>query len=94
MRNNSLNDRILNVLELAGRPLTAGEIRRALPDLVEPHELSSRLSYLKQRRDVEAAPARRVAITGPRCIQAYMPAGAGWVANEGQDVLFVGVAGG
>jgi hypothetical protein len=93
MRNKSLNDRILSVLELAGRPLTAGEIRRALPDLVEPNELSSRLTYLKNRRDVEAAPARRVAITGPRCIQAYMPAGAGWAANEGQDVLFVGVGG-
>lgn len=92
MRNKSLNDRILSVLELAGRPLTAGEIRRALPDLVEPSELSSRLAYLKARHDVEAAPARRVAITGPRCIQAYMPAGAGWAVNPDQEVLFVGVA--
>lgn len=91
MRGKSLNDRIITVLELAGRPLTAGEIRRALPDLVEPSELSSRLAYLKARHDVETAPARRVAMTGPRCINAYMPAGAGWVANERQDVLFVGV---
>lgn len=91
MRNKSLNDRILTVLELAGRPLTAGEIRRALPGLVEPHELSSRLTYLRARHDVETAPARRMAMTGPRCIKAYMPAGAGWAVNPGQDVLFVGV---
>lgn len=91
MRNQSLNDRILSVLEVAGRPLTAGEIRRALPVLVEASELSSRLCYLRARNDVEAAPARRVAMTGPRCIQAYMPAGAGWAVNPGQDVLFVGV---
>lgn len=93
MRNNSLNDRILNVLHLAGRPLTSGEIRRVLPDLVEANELSSRLTYLRARRDVETAPARRVAITGPRCIQAYMPAGAGWAVNPDQDVLFVGADG-
>lgn len=93
MRNNSLNDRIINVLALAGRPMTSSEIRRALPDAIEPNELSSRLAYLRARKDVEAAPARRVAITGPRCIKAYMPVGAGWAVCPDQDVLFVGVEG-
>lgn len=71
MRNQSLNDRILNVLELAGRPLTASEICRALPGNVERSDLSCRLSKLIARGDVAADSAPRKALTGPRCIKEY-----------------------
>mgnify|MGYP000322983524 CR=1 FL=1 len=67
MRDKSLNDRIINVLIVAGKPLSAAAIRRALPDAVEASELSYRLTYLRARGDLVAGQSRREANTGPLC---------------------------
>ncbi|HEX5277579.1 MAG TPA: hypothetical protein VFW42_07925 [Fluviicoccus sp.] len=71
MRDKSLNDRIINVLIAAGRPLSAAAIRRALPDAVEASELSYRLTYLRARGDIVAGKSRREANTGPLYIKVY-----------------------
>lgn len=71
MRDKSLNDRIINVLIAAGRPLSAAAIRRALPDAVEASELSNRLTYLRARGDLVASQSRREANTGPLYIKVY-----------------------
>lgn len=71
MRNQSLNDRILNVLHVAARPMTASEIWRALPDAVDSETVRARLAYIKNRGDVRAVPTASVAMTGPRLINAY-----------------------
>lgn len=71
MRDKSLNDRIINVLIAAGKPLSAAAIRRALPDAVEASELSNRLTYLRARGDIVASQSRREANTGPLYIKVY-----------------------
>lgn len=71
MRDKSLNDRIINVLIAAGRPLSAAAIRRALPDQVEASDISGRLVYLRARGDIVAGQARREANTGPLYIKVY-----------------------
>lgn len=71
MRDKSLNDRIINVLIAAGRPLSAAAIRRALPDAVEASELSNRLTYLRARGDIVTSQSRREANTGPLYIKVY-----------------------
>lgn len=71
MRDKSLNDRIINVLIAAGRPLSAAAIRRALPDPVEASELANRLTYLRARGDIVSSQARREANTGKLYIKVY-----------------------
>lgn len=71
MRDKSLNDRIINVLIAAGRPLSAAAIRRALPDPVEASDISGRLAYLRARGDIVASTTRREANTGPLYIKVY-----------------------
>lgn len=89
MRNKSLNDRIINVLIVASRPLSAAAIRRALPDAVEASELSNRLTYLRARGDIVAATAPREANTGPLYIKVYsMRAEVVPFATAGQGSLF------
>ena len=73
MRDKSVNDKILNILKFAQRALTAGEIRRRLPDVIEASDLSSRLTILIGRKDVEAIRIPRPVeiITGPKQVNAY-----------------------
>lgn len=67
----SLTDRILDVLELALRPLTAAEIRRWLPNDVTPEEVASCLVKMSRRGQVEFQMVERKAGTGPRQVKAY-----------------------
>lgn len=73
MRDKSINDKILNILKFASKALTAGEIRRRLPEVIEASDLSSRLTILIGRKDVEAIPIPRPVeiITGPKVVKAY-----------------------
>lgn len=73
MRDNSTNDKILNILKFAQQALTAGEIRRRLPFAIEASDLSSRLTILISRKDIEAhqIPRPKEIITGPKRVNAY-----------------------
>lgn len=71
MSQRSLTERVLDVLDLAMRPLTAAEIRRWLPDDVTAEELSSCLVKMLKRGAIEFEMVDRKAITGPRQVKAY-----------------------
>lgn len=72
MSKRSLTDRVLDVLDLAMRPLTAAEIRRWLPDDVTAEELSSCLVKALKRGVIDFKMVERKAITGPREVKAYL----------------------
>ena len=71
MKQPTLTDKIFNIIILAGKPVTAADIRRALPDNVEKDEVSSRLAKLVRQRFVFASETNRRANTGPKVIKCY-----------------------
>lgn len=66
-----LTKQILNTVRVAGKPVSAAEIRRALPGLVEASEISCRLRKLVNSGRIVASRAPATAITGPRIIRMY-----------------------
>jgi hypothetical protein len=71
MAESSLSARILDVLDLAMRPLAAAEIRRWIPDDVGADELASCLVKMEARKEVIVTKVPRKAKTGPSLIKAY-----------------------
>ena len=71
MAERSLSVRILDVLDLACRPLIAAEIRRWLPEDVAADELASCLTKMEARKEVIVAKVPRKAMTGPSMVKAY-----------------------
>lgn len=73
MRNQSLNDKIIALLQLSDSPMTMGQIQDVLT--VDASEISSRLVKLVQRGDLVVILIDRPAniITGPKKIKAYKP---------------------
>ena len=67
----NLTQQILDTIRAAGRPVSAAEIRRALPGLVDASEISGRLKKLANRRDILSVVAPATALTGPRKIKLY-----------------------
>lgn len=87
----NLTQQILNTIRAAGRPISAAEIRRSLPGLVDASEISGRLTKLAARRDILAIEAPATALTGPRIIRLYALSAAELaVAAVQQDDLFGG----
>lgn len=76
----TLNEQILDVLDLALRPLSAADIRRRVPGSVEAGEVSSRLTKMKTQGKVVAVEMPSQAITGPRTIK-------GWVSKTNPMTL-------
>lgn len=73
MGERTLNEQILDVLSLAIKPFSAGDIRRRLTGSIDAGEISSRLSKMKSQGKVACTDIPSQAITGPRKIK-------GWVA--------------
>lgn len=67
----NLTKQILDTIRAAGKPVSAAEIRRALPGLVDASEISGRLKKLANRGDILAIQAKATALTGPRKIKLY-----------------------
>lgn len=67
----NLTQQILATIRAAGKPISAAEIRRALPGLVDASEISGRLKKLAARGDIRAVEAPAKALTGPRKIKLY-----------------------
>lgn len=67
----SLTDKIFDIVSVANKPMTAAEVRRALPDNVEKDEVSSRLTKLAKRCFLFSYKTNRQASTGPRIIKCY-----------------------
>lgn len=71
MGERNLVQQIVSLLEVASRPLTAGDIRRRLDGLVDASEISSRLVKLKKRGVVSGVLVESSALSGPRKVNAY-----------------------
>lgn len=67
----TLTQKIFNVISVASQPMTASEIRRALPDAVEASEVSTRLLQLANRQRVMVSHTFRRALTGKKLIKCY-----------------------
>lgn len=67
----SLTDKIFDIITLSPSPITAAEIKRALPDAVESSEISARLCKLVKRKFVFVGETSRRAITGRATIRCY-----------------------
>ena len=72
MREPGLMANILDVLALADRPLTVGDILRRLDGEVQRDDVSSRLAKLKKQGKVLVVVRKSQAITGPRMINSYL----------------------
>jgi len=70
-KSTSLTDKIFNIVLVANKPMTAAEVRRALPDNVEKDEVSSRLTKLAKRCFLFSYKTNRQASTGPKIIKCY-----------------------
>ena len=73
MGERTLNEQILDVLDMALRPLSAADIRRRLKGDVQPDEVSSRLAKMRGQGKAVSVEIPSQSITGPRLIK-------GWVA--------------
>ena len=80
MGERTLNEQILDVLDMALRPLSAADIRRRLKGDVQPDEVSSRLAKMKRQGKAVSVEMPSQSITGPRLIK-------GWVATTNPMTL-------
>lgn len=67
----SLTDKIFDIITVSPTPMTAAEIKRALPDDVTDAEISSRLCKLKNRNFIFTGETERRALTGKSMIRCY-----------------------
>lgn len=76
----TLNDQIIQILEMAIKPLSAADIRRRMEGDVQPDEVGSRLSKLRKRGVVLSTMIPSQASTGPRMIK-------GWVDPDNEIAM-------
>lgn len=67
----TLSDKILNILQVTTKSMTATDIRNAMPEYVDAGELSSRLTAMEKGGHIYVSMTHRTANTGRKLIKAY-----------------------